>query len=174
MGLFFCSQTFSSCCCSRCWNLRLAIMQPLPQSDWAYLGQGRPPCPSASQATPDVWGSWTCPCWEQWRRLPQAVFTNVLRSMRRLCVAVRDARDGHNPYWKHVFSFDTGESYFDGTLTFLAFINTTTYRWEFCHISTNVQMFCGLNAKKIIAFYLILKNWSQKIGSVKFLFLLCI
>ena len=28
---------------------------------------------------------------EQWRRLPQAVFTNVLRSMRRRCVAVRDA-----------------------------------------------------------------------------------
>ena len=35
---------------------------------------------------------------EQWRRLPQAVFTNVLRSTRRRCVAVRDARDGHNRY----------------------------------------------------------------------------
>ena len=35
---------------------------------------------------------------EQWRRLPQAVFTNVLRSMRRCCVAVRDARAGRNRY----------------------------------------------------------------------------
>ena len=35
---------------------------------------------------------------EQWRRLPQAVFTNALRSMRRRCVAVRDARGGHNRY----------------------------------------------------------------------------
>ena len=35
---------------------------------------------------------------EQWRHLPQAVFTNVLRSMRRRCVAVRDARGGHNRY----------------------------------------------------------------------------
>ena len=35
---------------------------------------------------------------EQWRRLPQAVFTSVLRSMRRRCVAVRDTRDGHNRY----------------------------------------------------------------------------
>ena len=33
---------------------------------------------------------------EQWRRLPQAVFTNELRSMRRRCVAVRGARGGHN------------------------------------------------------------------------------
>ena len=33
---------------------------------------------------------------EQWRRLPQVVFTNVLRFMRRRCVAVRDARGGHN------------------------------------------------------------------------------
>ena len=32
---------------------------------------------------------------EQLRRLPQA---NVLRSMRRRCVAVRDARAGHNRY----------------------------------------------------------------------------
>ena len=32
---------------------------------------------------------------DKWRRLPQAVFTNVLRSMRRRCVAVRDARGGH-------------------------------------------------------------------------------
>ena len=37
---------------------------------------------------------------EQWRRLPQAVFTNVLRSMRRRCVAVRDASRGHNRYYK--------------------------------------------------------------------------
>ena len=29
---------------------------------------------------------------EQWRHLPQALFTNILRSMRRHCVAVRDAR----------------------------------------------------------------------------------
>ena len=35
---------------------------------------------------------------EKWRYLPQAVFTNVLRSMRRRCVAVRDARGGHNRY----------------------------------------------------------------------------
>ena len=35
---------------------------------------------------------------EQWRRLPEAVFTNVLRSMRRRCVAVRNARGGHNQY----------------------------------------------------------------------------
>lgn len=35
---------------------------------------------------------------EQWRRLPRVVFTNVLRSMRRRCVAVRDARGGHNRY----------------------------------------------------------------------------
>ena len=38
---------------------------------------------------------------EQWRCLPQAVFTNVLdvlRSMRRRCVAVKDARGGHNRY----------------------------------------------------------------------------
>ena len=35
---------------------------------------------------------------EQWKRLPQAVFTNVLRSMRRRCVAVRDARGGQNRY----------------------------------------------------------------------------
>ena len=35
---------------------------------------------------------------EQWRRLPQVVFTNVLRSMRKRCVAVRDARGGHNRY----------------------------------------------------------------------------
>ena len=35
---------------------------------------------------------------EQWRRLPQAVFTNVLRSMRRRCVDVRIARGGHNRY----------------------------------------------------------------------------
>ena len=33
---------------------------------------------------------------EQWRRFPQAVFTNILRSMRRCCVAVRDAIGGHN------------------------------------------------------------------------------
>ena len=33
---------------------------------------------------------------EQWRRLPQAVFTKVLRSIWRHCVAVRDARGGHN------------------------------------------------------------------------------
>ena len=41
---------------------------------------------------------------EQWKRLPQAVFTNVLRSMRRRCVAVRDARGGHNRYCKHKMS----------------------------------------------------------------------
>ena len=35
---------------------------------------------------------------EQWRRLPQTVFTNLLRSTRRRCVAVRDARGGHNRY----------------------------------------------------------------------------
>ena len=35
---------------------------------------------------------------EQWRRLPQAVFTNLLRSMRRRCVAVGDTRGGHNRY----------------------------------------------------------------------------
>ena len=35
---------------------------------------------------------------EQWRRVPQAVFTNVLRSMRRHCVAVRVGRGGHNRY----------------------------------------------------------------------------
>ena len=35
---------------------------------------------------------------EQWKRLPQAVFTNVLRSMRRRCGAVRDGRGGHNRY----------------------------------------------------------------------------
>ena len=32
---------------------------------------------------------------EQWRYLPQAVFKNVLRSMRRRCVTVRG---GHNRY----------------------------------------------------------------------------
>ena len=31
-------------------------------------------------------------------RRPQAVFTNVLRSMTRRCVAVRDARGGHKRY----------------------------------------------------------------------------
>ena len=35
---------------------------------------------------------------EQWRSLPQAVFTNVLRSMRTCRVAVREARGGHNRY----------------------------------------------------------------------------
>ena len=35
---------------------------------------------------------------EQWRRPPQAVFTNVPRSIRRHCVAVRQARGGHNRY----------------------------------------------------------------------------
>ena len=35
---------------------------------------------------------------EQWRRVPQAVFTNVLRFTRRHCVTVRDARGGHNRY----------------------------------------------------------------------------
>ena len=35
---------------------------------------------------------------KQWRRLPQAVFTNVLTSMRRRCVAVRDVRGGQNRY----------------------------------------------------------------------------
>ena len=35
---------------------------------------------------------------EQWRRLPHAVFTNVLRSMRRRCVAVRNGRGGNNRY----------------------------------------------------------------------------
>ena len=35
---------------------------------------------------------------EQWRRLPEAVFINILRSMRTHCVAVRDARGGHNRY----------------------------------------------------------------------------
>ena len=35
---------------------------------------------------------------EQWRHLAQAVFTNVLRSMRRRCVAVTDVRGGHNRY----------------------------------------------------------------------------
>ena len=35
---------------------------------------------------------------EQWRRLPLAVFTNALRSIRRRYVAVRDARGGHNRY----------------------------------------------------------------------------
>ena len=35
---------------------------------------------------------------EQWRRLPQALFTNILRSMRRRCVAVTDARGEHNRY----------------------------------------------------------------------------
>ena len=35
---------------------------------------------------------------ERRRRLSQAVFTNVLRSMRRRCVAVRDATGGHNRY----------------------------------------------------------------------------
>lgn len=34
----------------------------------------------------------------QWRRLPRGVFTNVLRSMRRRCLAVMDARGGHNRY----------------------------------------------------------------------------
>ena len=42
------------------------------------------------------------------------------------------------------------------TLTFLTFINTTTYRWEFFHISTNIQMFCGLNAKKSLPYTSIL------------------
>ena len=35
---------------------------------------------------------------EQLRRLPQAVFTNVLRSIRTRCVAVTDARGGYNRY----------------------------------------------------------------------------
>ena len=35
---------------------------------------------------------------EQWRRLPQAVFTNVLRSMSRSCDDVRDDRAGRNRY----------------------------------------------------------------------------
>ena len=35
---------------------------------------------------------------EQWRRLPQAVFTNVLRSTTRRCVAVKNARGGHKRY----------------------------------------------------------------------------
>ena len=38
---------------------------------------------------------------EQWRRLPQAVFTNILKSMRRRCVPIRDARGGYNRYLKH-------------------------------------------------------------------------
>ena len=41
-------------------------------------------------------GDLECTLVERWRHLPQAVFTNVLRSMRRHCVAVRDARGGHN------------------------------------------------------------------------------
>ena len=35
---------------------------------------------------------------EQWTQLPRAVLTNVLRSMMRSCVAVTDARGGHNRY----------------------------------------------------------------------------
>ena len=35
---------------------------------------------------------------EQWRCLPQAVLTNLLRSMRRRRVAVRDAKGRHNRY----------------------------------------------------------------------------
>ena len=57
------------------------------------------------------------------------------------------------------------ESSFDGTSSFLTFISTTTYRQEFFHISTNIQMLCGLNAKKkkkIIALYLMLKILLQK------------
>ena len=41
---------------------------------------------------------------EQWRFLPQAVFKNILRSNRRSCVAVRDARGGHNRYLKRKYS----------------------------------------------------------------------
>ena len=47
---------------------------------------------------PKTLGDLECALVEQWRRLPQAVFTNVLRSTRRRCVAVRDARGGHNRY----------------------------------------------------------------------------
>ena len=47
---------------------------------------------------PQTLGGLECALVEQWRYLPQAVFTNVLRSMRRHCVAVRDARGGYNPY----------------------------------------------------------------------------
>ena len=50
---------------------------------------------------PQSLGDLECALVEHWRHLPKAAFTNILRCMRRHCVAVRDARGGHNWYWKH-------------------------------------------------------------------------
>ena len=47
---------------------------------------------------PQTLGDLECAIVEQWRHLPQAVFTNLLRSMRRRCVAVGDTTGGHNGY----------------------------------------------------------------------------
>ena len=91
---------------------------------------------------------------EQWRRLPQAVLTKVLRSMRRRSVTVRYARGGHNRYWKHKCSlliilwilfwryrdfFDVYQ-YYNLPLRF------------FFHMSKNIQMFFGLDGKKSLPY----------------------
>ena len=62
------------------------------------------------------------------------------------------------------------ESSFDGTSSFLTFISTTTYRQKFFHISTNIQMLCGLNAKKKKNHCLVsnVENFVAKIQSVNY------
>ena len=141
----------------------------------------------------NVWGGLTC--WRTWPPSSSQILSIRLRSglgegqsrtstsafLRKSCV--RNAVCGL-ALWCWNLSpgpclcikgnfWSSCESYFDGTPTFLTFINTTTYPWEFFHISTNIQMFCGLNAKKknhcLISNN---ENLVAKIQSVKFTFLL--
>ncbi len=36
---------------------------------------------------------------EEWTNIPQATFNNLINSMRRRCVALREANGGHTRYW---------------------------------------------------------------------------
>ncbi len=36
---------------------------------------------------------------EEWTNIPQATINNLINSMRRRCVALREANDGHTRYW---------------------------------------------------------------------------
>ena len=73
------------------WPSRSLDLNPI-EHIWDELGRRVRQQVIPSQTLGDL----GCALVEQWRRLPQTVFTNVLRSMRRRCVAVRDARGIEN------------------------------------------------------------------------------
>ena len=72
------------------WPSRSPDLNPI-EHIWDELGR----CVRQQVNPPQTLGNLERAFVEQWRRLPQAVFTNILKSMRRRCVTVRDARGGH-------------------------------------------------------------------------------